>query len=91
VVAIDAFKHGRSETIALQVSASPPLGADDVSSYFRGSVEDKNGKPVDGAEVEITEILGQPVLKTTTTNNGGFNISNHAGSFRQYEDCAASH
>ncbi|HXU37386.1 MAG TPA: carboxypeptidase-like regulatory domain-containing protein [Blastocatellia bacterium] len=74
-VGVDAFEQGRSETIALEVSASTSVGADDRSSYFRGSVEDKNGKPVDGAEVELTEILGQPVLKTTTTNDGGFNIS----------------
>jgi hypothetical protein len=73
-VRIDATEYGRSETIALQVT--PPS-----ATYLRGFVTDKSGKGVDGAEVEVREILGQPSLKTTTTDDGGFNLSNIPAKF----------
>jgi hypothetical protein len=74
-VRIDATEYGRSETIALQVT--PPNAGEAVSAtYLRGFVTDKSGKGVDGAEVEVREILGQPILNTTTTDDGGFNLSN---------------
>ena len=74
-VRIDATEYGRSETIALQVTL-PGAGEAASATYLRGSVTDKSGKGVDGAEVEVREILGQPILKTTTTDDGGFYLSN---------------
>jgi len=76
-VRIDATEYGRSETIALQVSAGEAASA----TYLRGFVTDKSGNGVAGAEVEVREILGQPILKTTTTDDGGFNIGNIPAKF----------
>ena len=79
-VRIDATQYGRSETIALQVTP-PSAGEAASATYLRGFVTDKSGKGVDGVEVEVREILGQPILKTTTTDDGGFNLSNIPAKF----------
>jgi hypothetical protein len=79
-VRIDATEYGRSETIALQVTA-PSAGEGASATYLRGLVTDKSGQGVAGAEVEVREILGQPILKTTTTDDGGFHLGNIPAKF----------
>lgn len=74
-VRIDATEYQRTETIALQVTP-PNAGDGTMTTYLRGVITDNAKNAVDGAEVEVKEILGQPIIKTTTTNDGGFNLSN---------------
>jgi hypothetical protein len=66
-VRIDAVEHQRSETIALEISASGP-----TLEILTGTVVDRNDRPVQGARVTIDEVPG--MIPVETSSDGVFSI-----------------
>ena len=75
------MEDGSTTRTYIEASSYPPASSSEGSYTISGVAKDSNGKPVNGAYVEVKDLLGHLVISATTGASGLYNFTVLPGTY----------